>query len=131
MLTMHDMFRRDFALLGLVDGVVAGDLARRQTIGDHVEALISVLHRHHRKIFTRAPDESMCNTTDTIRGGADATFLDTAGQFTPRGMLTATGNDVKAGYEAGFHQRCRNRRARRAEGDGLQHATGLRPADPQ
>jgi acyl-coenzyme A thioesterase PaaI-like protein len=83
MLTMHDMFRRDFALLGLVDGVVAGDLARRQTIGDHVEALISVLHRHHGKIFTRAPDESMYNTTDTIHGGADATFLDTAGQFTP------------------------------------------------
>jgi mannose-6-phosphate isomerase-like protein (cupin superfamily) len=33
--------------------------------------------------------------------------------------------------EAGLHQRCHNRRTRRAEGDGIQHATDLRRADPQ
>ena len=50
MVMVHDVFRREFALLpGLVAGVVAGDHARRQTIGDHVEALISVLNHHHRE----------------------------------------------------------------------------------
>jgi hemerythrin-like domain-containing protein len=50
MMVMHDVFRHEFALLpGLVAGVAAGDHARRQAIGDHVEALISVLNHHHRE----------------------------------------------------------------------------------
>jgi hemerythrin-like domain-containing protein len=49
MFMVHDMFRREFALLpGLVVGVKVGDHARAQSIGDHIEALTSVLHHHHR-----------------------------------------------------------------------------------
>jgi iron-sulfur cluster repair protein YtfE (RIC family) len=49
MVMVHDVFRGEFTLLpGLVAGVAAGDHALRQTIGDHVEPLISVLHHHHR-----------------------------------------------------------------------------------
>ncbi|MDT5120101.1 MAG: hypothetical protein QOE30_5840 [Mycobacterium sp.] len=45
---MHNMFRREFALMpGLVGGVAAGDHDRAQIIGDHMEAVIAVLHGHH------------------------------------------------------------------------------------
>jgi Hemerythrin HHE cation binding domain len=48
MLMMHNMFRREFALMpGLVGAVVAGEHDRAQTIGDHVQAVIDVLHGHH------------------------------------------------------------------------------------
>jgi hypothetical protein len=56
-------------------------LPGHKPFGDHVESLISVLHRHHGETFTRAPLESMYNTTGTIRDGAVATLLDTAGLF--------------------------------------------------
>ena len=37
MLIVHDMFRREFALMpGLVRGVAAGDRDRAQIIGDHI-----------------------------------------------------------------------------------------------
>lgn len=49
MVMVHDMFRREFALLpGLVDGVVPGDDTRAQAVGDHIEALIAALNHHHR-----------------------------------------------------------------------------------
>jgi hemerythrin-like domain-containing protein len=49
MVMVHNMLRREFALLpGLVADVVAADHARAQMIGDHVEALISVVNHHHR-----------------------------------------------------------------------------------
>jgi hypothetical protein len=42
------MFRREFALMpGLVGAVVAGDHDRAQIIGDHVQAVIALLHDHH------------------------------------------------------------------------------------
>ena len=48
MLMMHNMFRREFALMpGLVGAVVAGEYDRAQIIGDHLEAVIDVLHQHH------------------------------------------------------------------------------------
>jgi hemerythrin-like domain-containing protein len=48
MLMMHNMFRREFALMpGLVGAVVAGEHDRAQIIGDHVEAVIDILHQHH------------------------------------------------------------------------------------
>jgi hemerythrin-like domain-containing protein len=48
MLMMHNMFRREFALMpGLVGAVVAGEHDRAQMIGDHMEAVIDVLHQHH------------------------------------------------------------------------------------
>jgi hemerythrin-like domain-containing protein len=48
MLMMHDMFRREFALMpGLVGGVAAGDHDRAQIIGDHIEGVSTVLHHHH------------------------------------------------------------------------------------
>jgi hemerythrin-like domain-containing protein len=48
MLIIHNMFRREFALIpGLVDAVVAGDHDRAQIIGDHVQAVIALLHDHH------------------------------------------------------------------------------------
>jgi hypothetical protein len=48
MLIIHNMFRREFALMpGLVGGVVAGDHDRAQIIGNHVEAVIALLHDHH------------------------------------------------------------------------------------
>jgi hemerythrin-like domain-containing protein len=47
MLMMHDMFRREFALMpGLVGGVAAGR-DRAQIIGDHIETASTVLHSHH------------------------------------------------------------------------------------
>jgi hemerythrin-like domain-containing protein len=48
MLIVHDVFRREFALMpGLVRGVAAGDLDRAQIIGDHIQGATSVLHTHH------------------------------------------------------------------------------------
>src|ERR1700730_16565897 len=48
MLIIHNMFRREFALMpGLVGAVVAGDHDRAQIIGDQVEAVINLLHDHH------------------------------------------------------------------------------------
>src|ERR1700751_4405814 len=48
MLIVHDMFRREFALMpGLVRGVAAGDLDRAQIIGDHIEGATSALHTPH------------------------------------------------------------------------------------
>ena len=48
MLVIHNMFRREFALMpGLVGAVVAGDHDRAQIIGDHVQAVIALLHGHH------------------------------------------------------------------------------------
>src|SRR6202035_2099452 len=48
MLIIHNMFRREFALMpGLVGAVVAGDHDRAQIIGDHVQAVIDLLHGHH------------------------------------------------------------------------------------
>ena len=49
MVAVHDMLRREFALMpGLVAGVAAGDHDRAQIVGDHIEALMTVLHHHHR-----------------------------------------------------------------------------------
>jgi hemerythrin-like domain-containing protein len=48
MLIVHDVFRREFALVpGLVRGVAAGDLDRAQIVGDHIQGATSVLHTHH------------------------------------------------------------------------------------
>jgi iron-sulfur cluster repair protein YtfE (RIC family) len=48
MLIVHDMFRREFALMpGLVRGVAAGDRDRAQIVGDHIEGATSALHTHH------------------------------------------------------------------------------------
>src|SRR5258705_4646820 len=48
MLIVHDVFRREFALVpGIVRGVAAGDRDRAQIIGDHIQAATSVLHTHH------------------------------------------------------------------------------------
>jgi hemerythrin-like domain-containing protein len=48
MVIVHDMLRREFALMpGLVGGVAVGDPDRAQTIGDHIETMITVLHHHH------------------------------------------------------------------------------------
>jgi Hemerythrin HHE cation binding domain len=48
MLMMHNMFRREFALMpGLVGDVVAGEHDRAQIIGDHVQAVTDLLHGHH------------------------------------------------------------------------------------
>jgi hemerythrin-like domain-containing protein len=48
MLIIHNMFRREFALMpGLVGAVVAGDHDRTQIISDHVQAVIALLHDHH------------------------------------------------------------------------------------
>jgi hemerythrin-like domain-containing protein len=48
MLIVHDMFRREFALMpGLVRGVAVGERDRAQIIGDHIEGATSALHIHH------------------------------------------------------------------------------------
>jgi hemerythrin-like domain-containing protein len=45
---VHDMFRREFALMpGLVLGVAAGDHTRAHIIGDHITGMTSFLHTHH------------------------------------------------------------------------------------
>jgi len=49
MVMVHDMFRREFALLpGLVDEVPTRNDTRAQLVGDHIEALIAALDHHHR-----------------------------------------------------------------------------------
>src|SRR5258705_11038450 len=48
MLIVHDMFRREVALMpGLVRGVAAGDRDRAQIIGDHIGGATNALHIHH------------------------------------------------------------------------------------
>ena len=48
MRVMHNMFRREFALMpGLVGGVAAADHDRAHIIGDHMEAVVAILHGHH------------------------------------------------------------------------------------
>jgi hemerythrin-like domain-containing protein len=48
MRVMHSMFRREFALMpGLVGGVAAADHDRAQIIGDHMQAVMAILHGHH------------------------------------------------------------------------------------
>src|SRR6202045_4338948 len=48
MLVIHNMFRREFALMpGLVGAVVAGDHDRAPIIGDHVGGVIALLHDPH------------------------------------------------------------------------------------
>jgi hypothetical protein len=54
MLILHDMFRREFALMpGLVRGVAAGDRERAQVIAAHITYVSTILHhRHHGKDVT-------------------------------------------------------------------------------
>ena len=48
MLMIHNMFRREFALMpGLVGAVIAGEHDRAQIIGDHVQTVTDLLHQHH------------------------------------------------------------------------------------
>jgi hemerythrin-like domain-containing protein len=48
MLMIHNVFRREFALMpGLVGAVVAGEHDRAQIIGDHVQTVTDLLHQHH------------------------------------------------------------------------------------
>jgi Hemerythrin HHE cation binding domain len=48
MLMIHNMFRREFALMpGLVGAVVPGERDHALIIGDHVRAVIALLHGHH------------------------------------------------------------------------------------
>ena len=52
MLMMHDMLRREFALMpGVVGRVAAGDHDRTQIVGDHIKNVSSVLHHHHVPTF--------------------------------------------------------------------------------
>jgi hemerythrin-like domain-containing protein len=48
MLMVHDVFRREFALMpALVRGVAVGDRSRAQIVIDHIEFVSTVLHHHH------------------------------------------------------------------------------------
>jgi hemerythrin-like domain-containing protein len=48
MLMIHNMFRREFALMPrLVGAVIAGEHDRAQIIGDHVQTVTDLLHQHH------------------------------------------------------------------------------------
>ena len=48
MLMLHDVFRREFALMpALVRGVAVGDHNRAQIITDHIERVSALLHHHH------------------------------------------------------------------------------------
>jgi hemerythrin-like domain-containing protein len=48
MVVVHRMFRREFRLMpGLLRGVTAGDTARSELVGDHIETLTTGLHHHH------------------------------------------------------------------------------------
>jgi hemerythrin-like domain-containing protein len=48
MLMMHDMLRREFALMpGVVGRVAAGDHDRTQIVGDHIKNVSTILHHHH------------------------------------------------------------------------------------
>ena len=49
MLIVHDVFRREFALMpGLIATVAQGDRDRAELVGDHIDGLTSLLHHHHR-----------------------------------------------------------------------------------
>jgi hemerythrin-like domain-containing protein len=49
MVVVHDMLRREFALLpAVVADVQVGDDSRALTIGNHIDGLTTVLHHHHR-----------------------------------------------------------------------------------
>jgi hemerythrin-like domain-containing protein len=48
MLMVHDVFRREFALMpALVRGVAVGDHNRAQIVTDHIERVSALLHHHH------------------------------------------------------------------------------------
>jgi len=48
MLMIHNMFRREFALMPrLVGAVITGEHDRAQIIGDHVQTVTDLLHQHH------------------------------------------------------------------------------------
>ncbi|MFD6196331.1 hemerythrin domain-containing protein [Mycobacteriaceae bacterium NPDC060252] len=48
MLVIHNVFRREFALMpGLVHAVIAGDRDRAQIIRGHIEFVTGILHHHH------------------------------------------------------------------------------------
>jgi hemerythrin-like domain-containing protein len=48
MLIVHDVFRREFALMpGLIAAVAPGDRERAELVGDHIDQLIRLLHHHH------------------------------------------------------------------------------------
>jgi hemerythrin-like domain-containing protein len=48
MLIVHDVFRREFALMpGLIGTVAPGDRDRAGLVGDHIDGLTSLLHHHH------------------------------------------------------------------------------------
>jgi Hemerythrin HHE cation binding domain len=48
MLIIHDLLRREFALMpGLVDAVPLGDRDRARLVGDHIDRLTVLLHHHH------------------------------------------------------------------------------------
>jgi hemerythrin-like domain-containing protein len=66
MVIVHDMFRREFALLpALIETVPAAEAERRRTVADHVRLLCGVLHHHHSAedavlwplLLSRAPRE--------------------------------------------------------------------------
>ena len=48
MFVVHDVFRREFALMpGLIATVAPGDHDRAELVGDHIDGLTSLLHHHH------------------------------------------------------------------------------------
>ncbi|GII28251.1 hemerythrin domain-containing protein [Planotetraspora mira] len=48
MYMLHNMFRREFALMpGLVRAVAAGDHERARIVAGHIEGVATVLHHHH------------------------------------------------------------------------------------
>ena len=48
MLIVHDVFRREFALMpGLIAAVAVGDRVRAEVVADHIDGLMSLLHHHH------------------------------------------------------------------------------------
>jgi hemerythrin-like domain-containing protein len=48
MLIVHDVFRREFGLMpGLIAAVTVSDRARAEVVGDHIDALTTLLHHHH------------------------------------------------------------------------------------
>jgi hemerythrin-like domain-containing protein len=66
MVVVHKAFRRELgAAPELVRGVAAGDRARAQVVGDHVQLLLDMLHHHHvsedellwPKLLARVPAE--------------------------------------------------------------------------
>jgi hemerythrin-like domain-containing protein len=49
MFMVHDMLRREFALMpALVSDVTVGNRDRAETVGDHIDTVVTVLHHHHR-----------------------------------------------------------------------------------